>query len=206
MNDLRYLAGLVALLPLAVGCIGRTAPFDQMDHANVVVLRLAQPAAPPALGPAGMNIPGIPPELQQMGQAAIQTLGGALPGVVPQSILPGLPGAAQPQQQMPQFKGFTVTAQMPVADPGLREDLLDVFGHESNFSGQPQNCFSPGMGIVFSRPNAPEVDLIVSLSCNQVKMDGAQWPFGFRNAFNPETRAHMAQVYEKFFGPVPPGA
>jgi hypothetical protein len=211
MKDLRHLAGLVVLLPVAlgsVGCIGRTAPFDQMEGAQVVVLRLAQPQPVPGLPgalPGGMSLPGIPPQLQQMGQAAIQGLQGALPGIVPQSILPGLPGAGQPQQQMPQFKGFSITAQMPVADGGMKDDLLDVFGHEGSFSNQVQNCFSPGLGVVFTRPNAPEVDLLVSLSCNQVKMDGARWPYAV-NGLTPETRAHLGQIYEKFFGPVPPGA
>jgi hypothetical protein len=212
MKDLRYLAGLVVLFPAAfssIGCIGRTAPFDQMDGAQVVVLRLAQPQAPPALQPGalpgGLNIPGIPPQLQQMGQAALQGLQGALPGIVPQGGIPGLPGAVQPQPQMPQFKGFSIVAQMPVADGGMKDDLLDIFGHEGSFSNQAQNCFSPGLGVVFTRPNAPEVDLLVSLSCNQVKMDGARWPFAV-NGLTPETRAHLGQIYEKFFGPVPPGA
>lgn len=209
MKDLRYLAGY-ALLPVAlgcVGCIGRTAPFDQMDRAQVTVLRLSQPQAPPALQPGGMSIPGLPPQIQQMGQAALQTLGGALPGLIPQSVLPGgipgLPGA-QPQQQLPQFKGFSIVAQMPVSDSGMKDDLLDVFGHESNFSAQAGSCFTPGMGIVFARPDGPEVDLLVSFSCNQAKMDGARWPYAV-NGFTSETRAHLGQIYERFFGPVPPG-
>jgi hypothetical protein len=55
------------------------------------------------------------------------------------------------------------------------------------------------------RPNAPEVDLLVSLSCNQVKMDGARWPFPV-NGFTPDARNHLAKIYEKLWGPVPPGA
>jgi hypothetical protein len=111
----------------------------------------------------------------------------------------------QPQQQLPQFKGFSIVSQMPVADGGLKDELLDLFGHDGNFSNQVQPCFSPGMGIVFQRPNAPEIDLMVSLSCNQVKMDGAPWPHAV-NGFTPPTRDHLGKIFERLFGPVPPGA
>src|SRR5262249_9400101 len=80
-----------------------------------------------------------------------------------------------------------------------------IFGHESNFSSQVQPCFSPGMGIVFARPNGPEVDLLISLSCNQAKMDGDRWPHPV-NGFTPETRDHLGKIYEKLWGPVPSGA
>ncbi len=61
------------------------------------------------------------------------------------------------------------------------------------------------MAFVLQRPNAPEVDLIISLSCNQAMMDGARWPHPV-NGFTPETRDRLGKVYEKLFGPVPPGA
>jgi hypothetical protein len=179
-----------------------------MDRAQITVLRLQapQPAAAPAQG--GLGIPGlpVPPELQQMGQAAIQGLGNVVPGLA--NALPGLVPGMQPQgqqPQLPQFKGFSIVAQQPVADDHLKDALLDIFGHESSFSNQAQPCFSPGMGIVFQRPNAPEVDLLVSLSCNQAKMDGAPWPYAV-NGFTPETRGQIGRIYERLFGPVPPGA
>lgn len=207
MNQAPKLAGilLVALAPFAVGCAMRAAPFDQMDKAQITVLRLAQapvapqPQASPLPGLPGM--PAIPPQLQQMGQAALQTLQNALPGVIPGSVLP----QQQQQQQMPLFKGYGIIGQMPLTDPALRDQLLDIFGHESSFNTQAQPCFSPGMGIVLQRPDGPEVDLLVSLSCNQAKMDGARWPHPV-NGFTPETRDALAKFYERMFGPVPPGA
>jgi hypothetical protein len=205
MNQLRHAAALVVLLPLAVGCAARTAPFDQMDRAQVTVLRLQAPQ--PQQNPLGQvipGLPGVPPELQQMGQAALQGIGQVVPGL--QNALPGLiPGQQQQQQQLPQFKGYQIVAQMPVADERLKDQILDIFGHESSFSNQVQNCFSPGMGIVFQAPNAQEVDLLVSLSCNQAKMDGARWPYPV-NGFTPEARDALAKFYERHFGPVPPGA
>jgi hypothetical protein len=139
-----------------------------------------------------------------MGQQVLQGVQNALPSMG----LPALPGMAQPQPQQPQlplFKTYAIVTQMPVTDIGLRDELLDIFGHESNFSNQAQNCFVPGIGIVMQRPNAPEVDLLVSLSCNQAKIDGAPWPYAV-NGFTPETRNHLAAIYQKLWGPVPPGA
>jgi len=204
MNTLRNFAGLVALLPLAFGCASRTAPFDQMDRAQITVLRLQAPPQPQS--PLGGALPGglpVPPQLQQMGQAALQGLQNVVPGLG--NALPGLiPGQPQ-QQQLPQFKGYSIVAQMPLADDRLKDQLLDIFGSESSFSNQSQNCFAPGMGVVFQQPNAPEVDLLISLSCNQAKMDGARWPYAV-NGFTPEARDQLAKIYEKLFGPVPPGA
>ena len=211
MNHPQKLAGLVALLPLLAGCATmRSAPFDQMDRAQMTVLRLSQPQAPASpMGGMGGLIPGlpIPPELQQMGQQVLTGVQNALPSVMPgMPAIPGLPGMQNPQQpQLPLFKGYAIVTQAPVADAALRDELLDIFGHESNFTSQTQNCFVPGIGLVMQRPNAPEVDLLVSLSCNQAKMDGARWPHPV-NGFTPDTRNHLAAIYQKLWGPVPPGA
>ena len=212
MNYLQKLASLVVLLPLAAGCAARSAPFDQMDRAQITVLRLSQPqpaAAPlPQAGglPGLPGLPAIPPEMAQLGQQALQGLQNALPGVIPPGLIPGMPGlGGQPAQQLPLFKGFSIVATVPVMDAGLKNELLDIFGHESNFSSQVQPCFAPGMGIVLQRPNAPEVDLLISLSCNQAKMDGARWPHPV-NGFTQETAHHISRIYETLWGPVPPGA
>jgi hypothetical protein len=210
MNVSQKLAALFVLVlaPAATGCAMRAAPFDQMDRAQITVLRLAQaPATPQPQGGALPTLPGfpglpaIPPEVQQMGQAALQGLQNVLPGVIPGGLIPG----QQQQPQTPTFKGFGVVGQMPLTDPALRDQILDIFGHESSFNAQAQPCFSPGMGIVIQQVNAPEVDLLVSLSCNQAKMDGARWPHPV-NGFTPETRDQLARFYEKLFGPVPAGA
>lgn len=204
MNTLRNFAALVAILPLAFGCAARTAPFDQMDRAQITVLRLQ---APQQQAPLGGMLPGglpVPPELQQMGQAVLGGLQQAVPGLG--NALPGLiPGAQQQQQQQfPQFKGYSIVQSAP-ADDHLKDQILDLFGSESSFSNQVQNCFTPGMGVVMQSPNAPEVDLIISFSCNQAKMDGARWPYAV-NGFSPDARNQLAKIYERLFGPVPAGA
>jgi hypothetical protein len=141
-----------------------------------------------------------------MGQQVLQGVQNALPGLIPNMPgIPGMPQAQQPQAQLPMFKGFSIVAQQPMLDGALRDEILDIFGHESNFSNQVQNCFVPGMGIVMQRPNAPEVDLLISLSCNQAKIDGAPWPHPV-NGFTPDTHNQLAEIYQKLWGPVPPGA
>jgi hypothetical protein len=210
MNYPQKLAGIALLLttPCAAGCLARVAPFDQMDRAQVTVLRLSQPqpAVPtPQAGalPGLPGLPALPPQLAAMGQQVLQGVQNAVPGLIPN--VPGLPGAAPATPQAPLFKGYSIVGQMPLQDAGLRDELLDIFGRESSFNNQAQRCFSPGMAFVLQRPNGPEVDLLISLSCNQAMMDGARWPHPV-NGFTPETRDRLGKIYEKLFGPVPPGA
>jgi hypothetical protein len=182
-----------------------------MDQAQITVLKLQGQEAPPvATAPAPGQaplIPGIPPELQQMGQQALQGLQAALPpGIIPPGLIPGqgAPPVAQPAQ--PRFKNFVILGQQPLNDEEIKEELLDIFGSESSFSADRGNCFYPGLGISMVRPNSPvPVDLLVSLSCNQAQGDGFKWPYPV-NGFTQETSQRLTKVYEKLFGPVPPGA
>ncbi len=203
------------MAPFVYGCASRTAPFDQMDQAQITVLRLqgqeAPAPAPVTPAPAGPAlIPGIPPELQQMGQQALQGLQQVLPpGVIPPGLIPGQPTTpqVQPQQQLPRFKNFVILAQQPLVDEEAKNELLDIFGSESSFSGDRGNCFYPGLGISMVRPNNPvPVDLLVSFSCNQAMGDGFKWPYPM-NGFTAETSERLSKIYQKLWGaPVPPGA
>jgi hypothetical protein len=206
MNDLRNLVTFTLLLPLAVGCAGRTAPFNEMDQAQITVLRLSPPPpAAPAAGQPGALIPGIPPELQQMGQQILQGAQQVLPpGLIPPGLLPGQPAPQQPPP--PMWKGYAITAQQPLTDDKLKNELLDIFGSEDSFSSQRGNCFMPGLGVSMARSNAPPVDLLISLSCNQTQGDGFTWPYPGKAGFTTETHERLSKVYQALFGPVPPGA
>ena len=48
------------------------------------------------------------------------------------------------------------------------------------------------------------VDLMVSFSCSQAQGDGFKWPHKV-NGLTPDTSSRLAKIFEKFFGPVPPG-
>lgn len=208
-------AGFALLVPLATGCASRTAPFNDMDQAQITVLRLQgqeQPAPITTTPTTGTTlIPGIPPELQQMGQAALQGLQQVLPpGVIPPGLLPGQPTTpvvTQPVQ--PRFKNFVILSQRQLsgddADTDLKDQILDVFGDEDSFSTDRSSCFYPGLGVSIVRPNSTPVDLLISLSCNQAQGDGFKWPYA-KNSFTSDTHGKLSKIYEKLWGPVPPGA
>jgi RNase P/RNase MRP subunit POP5 len=188
-----------------------------MDKAQITVLRLQgqevqTPAPAPTTGQAPALIPGIPPELQQMGQQALQGLQQLLPpGLIPPGLVPGQAPAATPvQPAQPRFKNFVILSQRQLgtddADTELKEQMLDVFGDEDSFSAERGNCFYPGLGVSIVRPNNPvPIDLLISLSCNQAMGDGFRWPYKV-NGFTTETHQALSKIYEKLWGPVPPGA
>jgi hypothetical protein len=215
MNHRSIFAALTLLVPLAAGCAGRTAPFNEMDKAQITVLRLSQPpppAAPVAATPTGipgLSIPGLTPEMTQMGNTLLQGAAAALPpGLIPPGLIPGTtaaPTAAPVQPQAPLYKNsFAITAQQNLPEDSLRSEILDILGSESSFTGTPGQCFTPGMAFSMVRPNMPAADVMVSLSCNQVKADGFQWPYK-TNGFSPDALSRMAAVYAKLWGPVPAG-
>jgi hypothetical protein len=181
-----------------------------MDKAQITVLRLSQPPPPPvAVAPPGGTplIPGIPPELQQMGNQILQGAQAVLPpGLIPPGLIPGVGTPAQPQQPPPpMYKGFAITAQQPLTDDKLKDEILDVFGHEDSFGSQKGNCFMPGMAVVMARSNAQPVEIMISLSCNQAQGTGFTWPYPV-NGFTTDTHDRLQKVYEKLWGPVPAGA
>lgn len=215
MNHRSIFAALTLLVPLAAGCAGRTAPFNEMDKAQITVLRLSQPpppAAPVAATPTGipgLAIPGLTPEMTQMGNTLLQGAAAALPpGLIPPGLIPGTTATtptAPVQPQAPLFKNsFAILAQQNVTDENLRNEILDILGSEDSFSGTPGQCFTPGMAFSMMRPGLAPADVMVSLSCNQVKADGFQWPYK-GNGFSPEAQSKMAAVYAKIWGPVPAG-
>ncbi|MEZ4313271.1 MAG: hypothetical protein R3F14_35065 [Polyangiaceae bacterium] len=212
-----FLAAVLVALPLATGCASRTAPFNEMDQAQITVLRLQgqEPVAQPTPTPTAQPglIPGMPADLQAVGQQIGQAINQAVPGLIPPGLLPGMtPQAQQPATPPPpRFKNFIILAQMPLTDESVKNEILDVFGSEGSFQADRGNCFFPGMGISMQRaPQAnqamqPPVDLLISLSCNQAMGDGFRWPYPY-NGFTPETHQRLTKVFEKLWGPVPSGA
>jgi hypothetical protein len=215
MNHRSIFAALTLLVPLAAGCAGRTAPFNEMDKAQITVLRLSQPPPPvapvaaPGMIPGLPGIPGLPPEMTAMGNQILQGVGAALPpGFLPPGLIPGTtqPSVAPVQPQVPLYKNsFAITAQMPLTDETLKNEILDILGAKGSFEGSPGQCFTPGMAFSMQRPGQAPADVMVSLSCNQVKADGFAWPYK-GNGFSPEAHDKMAAVYTKLWGPVPGGA
>jgi hypothetical protein len=152
----------------------------------------------------------MPADLAQLGQQIAQGAQAALPGLIPPGLIPGVgtPATTTMPQQPPvdMFKAWAVVGQrMQVTDEDTREEILDLFGDEDSFQAERGNCFSPGMGISIARSGGAPIDLMVSLSCSQAQGDGFQWPYKV-NGLTPDTSSRLAKIFEKFFGPVPPGA
>lgn len=205
---------LLCVVPLGTGCVSRAAPFDELDDAQVTILRLQQQPQqqpmPTAPGQSGTPmIPGLPlpPELQQMGQQLLQQWQQYLP---PGMGVPGMPGQNPAQPQQPQQRLYknqwAITAEQPLLDDNLKAELLDIFGDEASFQTDRGNCFYPGMAAVFSTPERVEpVEVVVSLSCNQAVGYGFPWPHP-GSGFTPETHQQLTSIYQRLWGPVPPGA
>lgn len=205
---------LTLIAATATGCANRAKPFDQMDKAQVTILKLqsAQQASPvPQPGAGGLPmIPGLPPELQGAAQQTLEAL--QQQGLIPPGLIPGLgqPGQTpgQPAQQMPPYQydpQWVVADQRPVVDENLKDELLDIFGDDDSFNDQRGQCWFPGMVVSFQSPSQPQsVDVAVSLSCNQAVAYGFQWPHP-QSGLTPKAHQKLTNVYQSMFGPVPPG-
>jgi hypothetical protein len=211
MNLRPLLLGLLVATPLATGCASRAAPFDELDQAQLTVLKLTAPTAvapmptQPSIGGFPLPpIPGLTPEQQQQLQTGAeqfqQQLQTLIPGLPP--LLPTQPGVQQPQQQQQLFNGFAVQGQTPVMDESMKEEILDLLGDEESFNQNRGQCFTPGMAFVFSDPQRGNVEVMISLSCNQAMGNGFMWPHP-ANGFTPETSQKLRRIYETFWGPAP---
>lgn len=210
----RTVLAAAALASLASGCASRAAPFSDLDAAQTTILKLGAPGSAavnptnPGMSMPMLPIPGLSPEQQAQINAGLQQLGqqaGGLipPGLLPPGLIPNLGGVPTAPTQAPLFNGFAILGQQPVMDEDMKDDLLDLFGDSDSFSANRGNCFTPGMGIVFQDPSMPNVEIMVSFSCNQAMGNGFRWPHDV-NGFTPATSEKLRVVYERLFGALPP--
>jgi hypothetical protein len=102
---------------------------------------------------------------------------------------------------------------MQVMDKGQRDEVLDIFGKESNFDVPRQTCQtlyaefgfqfgsgSPAGGMVGAPPTSMPADILVSLSCDQVQMINYGWPYGTKTGLTPDTTKRIIAVVQKAFG------
>jgi len=203
-------ATVIALLALvSTGCASRAVPFNDLDKAQVTVLRLQQqqPQAAAVPGQPAVLIPGIPPELQQMGQQVLQQIQPHIPpGLLPQGILPPAGAPAQPAAPPPRLyqNQWAIAGELPVMDDATKNELLDLFGSADNFSPQHGGCYNAGMAVSFRTPERIEaVDVAMSFSCNQAWGYGFEWPHP-QAGFTPDTRQKLTDIYTRLWGAPPP--
>jgi hypothetical protein len=200
---------LLFVAPLAVGCASRTAPFNELNDAQVTILRLqAQQAQQQTTTPGATPlIPGLPAEWQTMANQVVQQWQQTLPGLLPPGLIPGQPATPTPQPAARLYKNqWMITAEQPVLDQTTKDELLDLFGNADSFQTGNNTCFYPGMAVIFAAPKRVEpVEVMVSFSCNRSAGYGFQWPYP-SDSFKAEAASKLAGIYQRMWGPIPPGA
>jgi hypothetical protein len=99
---------------------------------------------------------------------------------------------------------------MSITDKTMREDILDLFGKESNFQTPKQSCMYAEFGFQIGQAPPPGVqgaptmslpaDILVSLSCDQVQMFNYGWPYGSKTGLGPDTSKKIIAIVQKAFG------
>ena len=200
----------LGVLLTLTGCSSTLAqPFQGMKAQPVTVYRL-QNYEPPQAAAGAAALPNvIPPQIQQWLSAGAQMLP---PGLLPPGLLPG--GTPAPAgSDVPRFHNFRILGSMAVTDSKQHDEVLDLFGHDSNFVAPRQSCmfaefgFQIGYGAAPGAPpgmppagGAPPADILVSLSCDQVAMINYSWPYGTKTGLSGDASKRIIAIVQKAFG------
>ena len=203
-----YSALGLGVLLTSSGCSSTLAqPFQGMKSQPVTVYRLQNYEPPQAAAAPGAVPAAIPPQIQQWLSAGAQMLP---PGLLPPGLLPG--GTPPPaSSDVPRFHNFRILGSMAITDKTQHDDVLDLFGHDSNFQAPRQSCmfaefgFQIGSGPAPGGPPPPPgsalpADILVSLSCDQVSMFNYGWPYGTKNGLTPDSAKKIVALVQKAFG------
>lgn len=198
--------GSLGLLVLTTSCSSTLSqPFQNMKNQPITIYRL-QNYEPPQQSAAATTT-ALPPQIQQWLTAGAQLLP---PGLLPPGLLPG-GTPAQSAADAPRFHNFRILSSVAVTDAKTRDEILDLFGHDSNFQTPRQQCMFAEFGIQIGQgaaPGAPvgtpvsgvPADVLVSLSCDQVQMINYGWPYGAKNGLQPDTSKKIVAIVQKAFG------
>ncbi len=197
-NRLTALAPIALAAATVTGCASLAPPFSDMKGAQMTVYRLQNfepPQQPQAQAPAQGGFQ-LPPQIQQWVQAGASFLP---PGLVPPGLLAGAAPPPPAPPDAPRFHSFRILEWQPVNDPGVKGDILDTFGHASNFASAQFNCAYAELGFAIAQPNNPTpADILVSLSCQQVQAFNFAWPYQ-QGGITPDTEKKLAQIAQKVF-------
>ena len=211
MNRLLFTAFALALLASTSGCAGALSqPFAGMTSQPVTIYRLQNyepPAATAAAAPGALPA-GIPPQIQQWLSAGAQLLP---PGLLPPGLLPGGTPLPNASADVPRFHNFRILGSVAITDKTQHDDVLDLFGHESNFVLPRQSCMFAEFGFQIGYGAPPTAgaaapgggvpaDILVSLSCDQVQMINYSWPYGTKNGLSTDSSKKIVAMVQKAFG------
>ena len=188
----------VGLLAMSTGCATTLSPpFDQMKNSQITVYRLQNYEPPPQAATVPGAPAGLPPQLQQWITAGASLLP---PGLIPPGLIPGAPTTTPTQDQTQRFHGFRILGYTALNDKAQREEALSIFGSKSNFTSSAANCMYAEFGFSFGAPTGgPPADVMVSLSCHQVKAEGFAWPHP-GVGLPPDTSKRIIAIAQKVFG------
>jgi hypothetical protein len=190
-------AAALATLAATAGCASVSPPFNTMKDAQMTVYRLQNFEPPPAAqAPAAAGGLQLPPQIQQWITAGASLLP---PGLLPPGLLPGAPAAPAPPDAQ-RFHGFRVLEWQPVNDPSVKSDIVDLFGHGSNFQNTPPTCMFAEFGFaMLAQANGPTpADVLVSLSCEQVQAFNFPWPYA-QTGVTPDSSKKVASIAQRVF-------
>jgi hypothetical protein len=188
----------------ATGCSSLSAPFNGMKDAQMTVYRLQnfEPPQAPTAAPAPLGGLQLPAQIQQWIQAGASLLP---PGLLPPGLLPGTapPAAAAPDAPRfpppPAMPSFRIVEWQPVNDPSIKSDIIDAFGHSSNYQQPSSNCMYAELGFAIAQPNNPNpADILVSLSCQQVQAFNFAWPYQ-QTGITPDAEKKFVSIAQRVF-------
>ena len=197
MGPTRVLLGAAAAAALtaATGCASVSPPFNGMKDAQMTVYRLQNFEPPPtAQAPAAGGLQ-LPPQIQQWITAGASLLP---PGLLPPGLVPGTAPAAPPPPDAQRFHNFRILEWQPVNDSSVKSDIIDLFGHGSNFQNTPPTCMFAEFGFAIAQANAPPADVLVSLSCEQVQAFNFAWPYP-QTGVTPDSSKKVASIAQRVF-------
>jgi hypothetical protein len=180
----------------SMACATISPPFDKMKDQPMTVYRLQNfepPQQPPqAAAPTGMQ---LPPQIQAWIQAGASLLP---PGLLPPGIVPGSSATPAPAADVPRFHNFRIISYQPVNDPSVKRDIVDVFGHSSNFQNSSMSCLYAEFGFAMAQANGPTADILVSLSCGQAQAFNIAWPYP-QTGLTPDASKKIAAIVQRVF-------
>ncbi|HSY25089.1 MAG TPA: hypothetical protein VK841_23350 [Polyangiaceae bacterium] len=184
------------------GCSTLSPPFDKMKDSQMTIYRL-QNVEPPPVAQTSPAVTGfqLPPQVQQWIQAGASLLP---QGLLPPGLLPGsaVPAAPVMPDAVP-FHGFRIIEWQPVNDPGVKNDIVETFGHSSNFQQAATSCMFAEFGFSIAQAPAsplspPPADILVSLSCEQTQAFNFNWPYG-QTGITPDTTKKIVSIAQRVF-------
>jgi hypothetical protein len=201
----------IALLLAPAACSSTLAqPFQDLKEQPITLYHLQNYEPPPPVpgAPAGA-LPGIPPQFQQLLQHGAAMLP---PGLIPPGILPGT-APAPLVQDAPRFYNFRILRTMAITDSKMRQEIVELFGKDSNFTTATQSCMFPEFAFQIGQagpPGAPQgvpssrppADILVSLACDRVEMKNYGWPHGggANTGITPDTEKKIVAIAQRAFG------